>query len=147
MQTQTQANETQISDLIDAFAFFDDWEDRYAHLIELGDALPPMDDALKSPSTKVDGCMSQVWMYATENDDGSLHLLADSDARIVRGLIAVLMIIYQGRTPAQIGAVDIDAIFTQLGLDTHLSMNRRNGFSAMVQRIRALAQVSEGGAA
>lgn len=133
-----------ITELIETFEFFDDWEDRYAHIIELGDALAPMDDALKSPATKVDGCMSQVWMYATRNDDGTLQLLADSDARIVRGLIAVLMIVYQGQTPAQIGSVDIDAIFAQLGLDTHLSMNRRNGFSAMVQRIRALAHTGEG---
>jgi cysteine desulfuration protein SufE len=133
-----------IAELIETFEFFDDWEDRYAHIIELGDALAPMDDALKSPATKVDGCMSQVWMYATRNDDGTLHLLADSDARIVRGLIAVLMIVYQGQSPAQIGSVDIDAIFAQLGLDTHLSMNRRNGFSAMVQRIRALAHPGEG---
>lgn len=140
MHTNSEAT----NDLIDTFAFFDDWEDRYAHLIELGDALEPMNDALKSPATKVDGCMSQVWMFATRNDDGTIHLLADSDARIVRGLVAVLMIIYQGRTPAQIGAIDIDAIFAQLGLDTHLSMNRRNGFSAMVQRIRALAHASEG---
>lgn len=142
MQSQTDINE-----LIETFEFLDDWEDRYAHIIELGDALAPMDDALKSPATKVDGCMSQVWMYATENDDGTLHLLADSDARIVRGLIAVLLVVYQGKTPTEVGAIDIDAIFKTLGLDTHLSMNRRNGFSAMVQRIRALADAREGGEA
>ena len=138
---QTQIN---IDDLIETFEFFDDWEDRYAHIIELGDGLAPMDDALKSPATKVEGCMSQVWMYATHHDDGSLNLLADSDARIVRGLIAVLMIVYQGKTPDQVGQIDIDAIFKTLGLDTHLSMNRRNGFSAMVQRIRALADARDG---
>ena len=140
-------SQSDIDELIETFEFFDDWEDRYAHIIELGDALAPMDDALKSPATKVDGCMSQVWMYATHNDDGTLHLLADSDARIVRGLIAVLMVVYQGKTPTEVGAIDIDAIFKTLGLDTHLSMNRRNGFSAMVQRIRALADARDGGEA
>lgn len=128
-----------IDDLIDAFEFFDDWEDRYAHLIELGGSLEPMDDGLKTAATKVDGCMSQVWMHAAAQADGRIHFVADSDARIVRGLIAVLLLAYQDKTPAEIAAVDIDDIFQRLGLHTHLSMNRRNGFAAMVQRVRGLA--------
>lgn len=132
-----------IDDLIDAFEFFDDWEDRYAHLIELGDGLEAMDPALKTAATKVDGCMSQVWMHSTARD-GRLHVVADSDARIVRGLIAVLLIAYQDKTPAEIAAVDIESIFRRLGLDTHLSMNRRNGFSAMVGRIRQMGDAWAG---
>lgn len=125
-----------IDDLIEHFEFFDDWEDRYAHLIELGDGLPAMAAALKTTATKVEGCMSQVWMAAHTDDAGRIHIEADSDARIVKGLIAVLLIAYQDRTPAQIAQVDIEGIFGRLGLDTHLSMNRRNGFAAMVARIR-----------
>lgn len=129
-----------IDDLIDAFEFFDDWEDRYAHLIELGDGLAPMDAGLKTAATKVDGCMSQVWMHGEIGGAGGgrLHFVADSDARIVRGLIAVLLIAYQDKTPAEIAAVDIEGLFKRFGLDTHLSLNRRNGFSAMVARIRQM---------
>jgi cysteine desulfuration protein SufE len=121
------------------FAFLDTWEDRYRFLVDLGRELPPMDDALKTPATKVDGCLSQVWMLGRSDPSGALSYLADSDAAIVRGLIAVLLTACNGRLPADILASDVDRLFDELGLAQHISMNRRNGFFAMVQRIRSEA--------
>lgn len=130
---------TAIDELVDNFALFDDWEERYRYLIDLGAQLPAMDDALKTPASKVQGCMSQVWMVAGWDGEGRLTLLADSDAQIVRGLIAVLVAAYSGKTRAEVASTDIDAIFAQLGMDQHLSPNRRNGFFSMVERIRHFA--------
>lgn len=133
----------QIDELIDNFEILDDWEDRYRYLIELGKALPEMPEAAKTEETRVRGCVSQVWMIAdtVTRADGAeaIALTADSDAHIVKGLIAVLLAIYDGKTPAEIGAVDIDALFEQLGLQSHLSFNRRNGFFSMVERIKSYA--------
>lgn len=125
-----------IQEMIENFALFDDWEDRYRYLIDLGGRLAPMDDALKTESAKVRGCMSQVWMVMGWDDAGRLTLLADSDAQIVKGLIAVLMTIYAGRSREEIAALDMEAIFGRLGLDQHLSPNRRNGFFSMVENVR-----------
>jgi len=125
-----------IEEIVDNFGLFDDWEDRYRYLIDLGGRLPPMDDSLKTEQTKVRGCMSQVWMVMGWDENHRLSLLADSDAQIVKGLIAVLRIIFQGKNAEEIAAIDIDQIFGKLGLDQHLSPNRRNGFYAMVERIR-----------
>ncbi len=127
-----------INDLVDNFSLFDDWEDRYRYLIDLGGQLPPMNDAFKTDATKVQGCMSQVWMRLYW-DAGKLKVEADSDAQIVRGLIAVLLVVFTGKTVTEIAQVDIADIFGQLGLDQHLSPNRRNGFYAMVERIKAFA--------
>ena len=132
-----------IEEIVDNFGLFDDWEDRYRYLIDLGGRLPLMDEALKTEETRVRGCMSQVWMVARweEGRDGNnqLFLLADSDAQIVKGLIAVLLAIFQGKTAEAVAAADADIehIFGKLGLDQHLSPNRRNGFFAMVERIRS----------
>lgn len=128
-----------LDDLVENFALLGDWEERYRYLIELGRALEPLDDTLKTPETFVQGCTSQVWMVAREGAEGRWHFVADSDAHIVRGLIAVLLTAYQDKTAAEIAAVDIEARFSEIGLDEHLSPNRRNGFFAMVQRIKALA--------
>lgn len=128
-----------LEQLIDDFDLLTDWEDRYRHLIELGRNLPVLSEAEHSEVNKVRGCMSQVWMVADRNADGRYLIRADSDAHIVKGLIAVLLLAYSGRTAAEIGAVDIEGIFRQLGLDQHLSPNRRNGFFSMVARIKALA--------
>ncbi len=128
-----------IDELVDNFALFDDWEERYRYLIDLGGQLPEMDEALKTPASKVQGCMSQVWMVAGWNAQGGLTLLADSDAQIVRGLIAVLVAAFAGKTREEILATDIDAIFKRLGLDQHLSPNRRNGFLSMVERVQQFA--------
>ena len=129
-----------LDDLAENFALLDDWEERYRYLIELGQGLDPMDDALKTAETLVQGCTSQVWMVARRDPAaGRYHFTADSDAHIVRGLIAVLLAAYQDKTPEEIGKVAIEERFSEIGLDEHLSPNRRNGFFAMVERIRALA--------
>lgn len=127
-----------LRELEENFSLFDNWEDRYRYLIELGQGLPPMDESLKTPETLVKGCTSQVWLIA-ETRDGRFHFTADSDAQIVRGLVYLLMAAYQDRTAAEIGAVDITGTFDRMGLHQHLSPNRRNGFFAMVERIRTLA--------
>jgi len=126
-----------IEEIVDNFGLFEDWEDRYRYLIELGGRLPSMDEALKTEESKVRGCMSQVWMVLGWDKNKRLSLLADSDAQIVKGLIAVLYAIFHGKTASEIATVDIEQIFGRLGLDQHLSPNRRNGFYAMVERIRS----------
>lgn len=126
---------------MDDFSFFEgDWEARYTHLIELGKKLPAMPDALKTEQTIVQGCMSQVWLVVERGEDGRFHLQADSDAHIVRGLVAVLLLVFDGKTAAQIKATNMDEIFAKLGLGEHLSPNRRNGFYSMVGRVKALAE-------
>ena len=122
-------------DIADTFTFLDDWEDRYRHLIELGRAMPPMDPALQVPATKVEGCASQVWILP-QVDDGRFDFKGDSDALIVRGLIAVLHALYAGLPVAEVAAVDASAELARLGLDAHLSAQRSNGLRAMVARIR-----------
>lgn len=117
------------------FELLDGWEERYRYLIDLGRTLTPMDDVLKNELNKVDGCMSQVWMSSRLEGD-RVRFIADSDAAIVRGLIAILMVAYDDRTAAEIEALDIGPFFDELGLAQHVSMNRRNGFFAMVGRIR-----------
>lgn len=124
------------AELIENFSFLDNWEDRYAYLIELGKELPPMQEADKNEKTKVDGCMSQVWLK-TETDGNILTFTADSDAFIVRGLMAVLRIILSGKTKEEILKTDVNDVFHELGLDAHLSPTRRNGFFAMVERVKA----------
>jgi cysteine desulfuration protein SufE len=126
-----------IEEIIDNFALFEDWEDKYRYLISLGGHLPPMPESLKTDAIKVRGCMSQVWMALEWNEKGQLSMQADSDALIVRGLVAVLYILFQGKTAEEIRATDIEGIFRKLGLDQHLSPNRRNGFFSMVEFIRS----------
>ncbi|MGE3475553.1 MAG: SufE family protein [Rhodospirillaceae bacterium] len=128
--------------LTENFALFDDWEDRYRYLIDLGRKLPPFPDALKTEANKVRGCMSQVWMVPGHpaDDKSRFAFAADSDAHIVKGLIAVLGVLFSGKTPAEIGAVDTEAAFQGLGLDQHLSPSRRNGLVSMVEKIKAYAQ-------
>ncbi len=126
-----------IKELVDNFSLMDDWEDRYKYLIDLGAALPDMPEALKTETSKVRGCMSQVWIVLGWDADKRLTMLADSDAQIVRGLIAVLRTVFVGKTADEIANIDIEAEFAQLGLDQHLSPNRRNGFFSMVERVKA----------
>jgi len=128
--------------IADDFAFLDDWEDRYRYVIELGRAMPPLDDALRVPATKVDGCASQVWIVPRVSGEGAAARFdfdGDSDALIVRGLIAVLHALYAGLAPAAVMAVDAPAELARLDLDQHLSSQRSNGLRAMLARIRALA--------
>jgi len=128
-----------LEEILETFEFLDDWEDRFEYLISLGKDLPGLPDADKVAMNKVEGCTSQVWMVSAL-EEGKLIFNADSDAHIVRGLIAVLLAAYSGKTPQDVQALDIDAAFQQMGLDQHLSPNRRNGFTAMVGRINATAQ-------
>lgn len=126
-----------IDELVDNFSVLEDWEDRYKYLISLGNTLDPMEDSLKTESSRVRGCMSQVWMILGWDAKNGLTMLADSDAQIVRGLIAVLVAVFRGKTAPEICAIDIEETFRKLGLDQHLTPNRRNGFFAMVENIRA----------
>ena len=129
-------------DIADTFEFLDDWEDRYRHVIELGKAMPSLDAAFQVSATKVDGCASQVWILPRidgQGPDARFDFQGDSDALIVRGLIAVLHALYSGLPAGQVGAVDAAAELKRLGLDEHLSSQRSNGVSAMVARIRKLA--------
>jgi cysteine desulfuration protein SufE len=125
-------------DLVETFAFLDDWEDRYRHVIEMGRAMDPLDDALRVPATKVDGCASQVWLVP-QVKDGVFTFQGDSDAMIVRGLIAVLHTLYDAQPLADVLAIDAQAELGRLGLNDHLSAQRSNGLRAMVERIRLSA--------
>jgi cysteine desulfuration protein SufE len=127
-------------DLLEEFSLLDDWEDKYRTLIELGRTLEPMPYALKTDATKVRGCSSQVWLYATAQPDKRLHLQGDSDAHIVRGLVAVLLTLFQDKLPADITAIDARAKLTELGLGSALSPTRTNGLFSMVARIQDLAR-------
>lgn len=129
-----------IEEIIADFESLDDWEDRYRYLIELGREMPEFPDADRTDANKVRGCASQVWLtsHIERNDKGQpvLELAGDSDAHIVRGLVAVLMAAYSGRPAAEILAVDVRDIFQRLKLAEHLTPQRSNGFSSMVSRIR-----------
>ena len=122
-------------DLVETFEFLDDWEDRYRHVIDMGKAMDAMDDALKVPATKVDGCASQVWLH-TDYPGDALQFKGDSDAIIVKGLIAVLQTLYNGTAKSDVLAVDARAELGRLGLNEHLSAQRSNGLTAMVDRLR-----------
>lgn len=122
-------------EIAETFDFLDDWEDRYRHVIELGKAMPPLDDSFKVPALKVQGCASQVWLRPMIHA-GKFDFQGESDAMIVRGLIAVLHALYSGVPLAEVGKIDASAELGRLGLNEHLSSQRSNGVRAMVQRIR-----------
>jgi cysteine desulfuration protein SufE len=127
------------------FELLDDWEDRYRYIIELGRGLAPFPEAHRSEATKVRGCASQVWL-TSEVRDGSdnagpvLHFEGDSDAHIVRGLIAILFALYQDKTAKEILALEPQTVFQSLGLKEHLTPQRSNGLASMVERIRSDAR-------
>lgn len=125
-------------DIAETFEFLDDWEDRYRHVIELGRAMAPLDDSFKVPALKVEGCASQVWLRPVV-EAGRFDFQGESDAMIVRGLIAILHALYSGLTLAEVGQVDAAAELGRLGLNEHLSAQRSNGVRAMVERIRGVA--------
>ncbi len=133
MSAQDEAKE-----IIEEFAFFDDWEDRYQHLIDMGRRLPVLDDALKTEENRLRGCQSVVH-FATEYKAPELNFYAGSDAAIVQGLIAVMMRVYSGRTPEDILATS-PSFLQEIGLDEHLSPTRKNGLAAMVTAIMTEAQ-------
>lgn len=125
-------------EIVADFEFLDEWEDRYRYVIDQGKAMDPLDDALKVPATKVEGCASQVWLHPVI-EDNVLLFDGESDAMIVRGLIAVLRRLYNGLTLEEVLAVDARAEMTRLGLNDHLSAQRSNGLRAMIERIRSVA--------
>ena len=132
---------TDLETIRDSFGFFDSWEDKYRFVIELGKDLPTLDDSEKIDNNLIRGCQSQVWLVATYNPrDHSLNLQIDSDAHIVRGLIAIVLAAYDQHTPEEILAFDIEALFAELELLGHLSQTRGNGLRAMVAKVREVAQ-------
>ena len=128
-------------DLVETFEFLDDWEDRYRHVIDMGRAMEPLDDALRVPATKVDGCASQVWLVPQIND-GVFTFRGASDAMIVQGLIAILLTLYNGQPVAEVIKIDAAAELARLGLNDHLSSQRSNGLRAMVERIQQTAKAA-----
>lgn len=137
-----------LADIRSDFEVLDDWEDRYRYVIELGRALEPLPDALHTESNKVRGCASQVWLFTTVEPAGDgpprLRFQGDSDAHIVRGLIAILFAIYDGKAADEILATDAQAVFAELGLTEHLTPQRSNGLVSMVARIQADARAATG---
>ena len=136
---------TTIDDIIENFALLDDWDDRYRYVIELGRTLEPMPEAEHSAENKVNGCVSQVWLSKKLERNGNgaaLKYLGDSDAHIVRGLIAILFALYSGKPAHQILAADAVALFEKLGLREHLTPQRSNGFRSMVERIKSDARAA-----
>ena len=129
-----------LDDLAAEFELLGDWEERYRHVIDLGRTLSPLSEAERSDLNKVRGCASQVWLVTEPGPDGTLHFRGDSDAHIVRGLIAILLRLYSGRRPDEIVAFDAKAAFAALGLSGALSSQRSNGLFSMVERIRRDAQ-------
>ena len=126
----------ELDDLADEFDVLGDWEERYRHIIDLGRTLEPLDDAERNEINRVRGCASQVWVVTERTGDGRLHFRGDSDAHIVRGLIAVVLRLYSERPAEEIAAFDAKAAFARLGLAGALSTQRSNGLAAMVERIR-----------
>ena len=128
----------QFEEIAEDFEFLDDWEDRYRHVIDMGKAMPPLEDAFKVPATKVDGCASQVWLQP-KIEDGIFSFRGDSDAMIVRGLIAVLAALYNDVAVSDVAGIDAHRELGRLGLNDHLSAQRSNGVRSMIERIRSVA--------
>ena len=131
-----------IADLIENFSMLDDWEDKYQYLIDLGEKLPPLDEKYKTDEWKVSGCQSQVWLVP-EQQNGILTFKGDSDAIMVKGIIAVILAIYRNKSAQEIKKIEVDKIFAKLGLQEHLSLSRRNGMMSMVDKIKYYADKME----
>jgi len=136
-----------LDEIVENFEFLDEWEDRYRYLIELGRGLEPLDDSAYNDRNKVLGCASQVWLETkvAKEETGSpvLYLKGDSDAHIVRGLVALLLALYSGQTAARILAIDAHGLFEKLGFSAHLTPQRSNGVRSMVERIKRDARAAE----
>ncbi|MCC0023157.1 MAG: SufE family protein [Hyphomicrobiaceae bacterium] len=134
---------TKFSEIAENLSFLDDWEDRYRYLIELGQQLPPMDEALKTDASKVNGCVSQVWVTSQIDESDAekrVHFSADSDAAIVKGMVAVLLAFYSDQPAKTIVEKDAVAALDEIGLREHLTAQRTNGLISMVRRMQAEAQ-------
>ena len=127
-----------LEELKETFSFFDDWEDKYRFIIDLGKDLTPLADADKTEANLIRGCQSQVWLTHQLSDD-KLHFQLDSDAHIVRGLGAVVLIASNDQSPEQITALDLDGLFDELDLLAHLSVTRGNGLRSMIEKIKHIA--------
>ena len=141
----TSALKTGMDELVGNFELLGDWESRFAYLIDLGKGLPPMDSTDQCEANKVRGCQAQVWMKFVPEADGQITIVADSDAFIVKGLIAILMMIYSGKKAEDILNTDGEAVLERLQLAAHLSPTRKNGLFAMVKRLRELAALEAAG--
>lgn len=135
---------TTIETIRDDFSFLDEWEDRYRYVIELGEALPPFPESERSAGNKVPGCVSQVWLTADVGDgaDPTVTFQGDSDAHIVRGLVAIMLALFSGRKASEILAIDAEETLRALGLDEHLTPQRANGLRSMVKRIKRNAETA-----
>ena len=138
----TQTAEAELDDLAEEFSLLDDWEDRYRYITALGRTLEPLAEAEHTDQNKVRGCASQVWLVTEPAPGGALHFRGDSDAHIVRGLIAILFRLYSDRSPRDILAVDAQGAYERLGLSGALTAQRSNGLFSMVERIRRDAQAA-----
>ncbi len=131
-----------LDELVENFEFLGDWEEIYRYIIDLGRKLPPMPAEDKIPENLVPGCTSQVWLTAKVSDETppKITFIADSDAHIVKGLVSIALMLYSNKTPEEILALDINDVFEKLGLDKHLSPNRRNGFQSMLDKMKEIAR-------
>ena len=130
----------EINELIEDFSFFDSWEDKYQYLIDIGRNVPQMDESLKTEENKMKGCQSVVYFYQYYNEDGTITFLANSDAAIVQGLIALMLKVFSGKKPQEIMETNVNFL-EQIGLNDHLSPTRKNGLSSLVSSIKNAAQV------
>ena len=145
MDTLARSNSASFEDIREDFELLDDWEDRYRYVIELGRKLEPLPDDMRNAVNKVQGCVSQVWLSTTVDPDGGtprLLFIGDSDAHIVRGLVAILFAIYSGKTADEILSIDAQQTLGALHLSEHLTPQRSNGLMSMVQRIRKDAEAA-----
>jgi cysteine desulfuration protein SufE len=134
-----------VDEIISDFEVLDDWEDRYRYVIELGKKLPPLPDSERTSANKVRGCASQVWLatWIERSQEGPrLHFAGDSDAHIVRGLVAIAIALFDGKTAAEIGKTDAEAVFDRLDLRAHLTAQRSNGLRSLVDRVKADAEAA-----
>jgi cysteine desulfuration protein SufE len=133
-----------IETIRDDFAFLDEWEERYRYIIELGEALPPFPDEARDAAHKVQGCVSQVWLVTDKGPgpDPVVRFQGDSDAHIVRGLVAIMLALFSGKRASEIVSTDAEALMRSLGLDEHLTPQRANGLRAMVKRMKGEAEAA-----
>lgn len=129
-----------IEEIIENFELLDGWEDKYRYLIDLGEKLPPLSEQYKNEQWKISGCQSQVWLVPEYTASGNIRFSGDSDAAIVKGLMFIVLSIFDNQSPQAIKAIDVDDIFAKIGLEEHLSPSRRNGLTAMVDKIKSYAQ-------
>ena len=137
-----------IDRIFEDFEFIDDWEERYRYVIDLGRDLPAFPESARTPANKVQGCVSQVWLETSRGDgrDPVMQFIGDSDAHIVRGLVAIMLALFSGRRASEIASLDAEAVLKRLGLDEHLTPQRANGLRAMVARIRRDAVAAQSAA-